>query len=466
MPVPASVIEMLESNKIAYQLKASHTRIAFSKLALEDSSSSAQQPCLVKALILHDYHGRVQVLLPADHMLDLPSIESQFGRSLEKLPQREMNMLLHCQNVIAVPAIPSWQGMTTLVDASLLKHPTLWLETGDQDQLLELQQTDFQSIIRSACVGEMSVLAPQTPHSADADKQQISHAIKTFTQLRIQQRLEETLELPPLPETAQKIIRLRADPEVDISDLANIVELDPSLAAQVVSWAASPYYSAPGKIRSIHDAIVRVLGFDMVLNLALGLALGKSFNVRVMPRAQLRDHWRHAVCMAAVVEGLVTSIEREHRPGFGMAYLSGLLQNLGQFILAEVFPPYYLNIKRHCDVNPHLPEASIEQKLIGVSSCQITAALMKAWNMPEEIVVALRHQNNPEYRGEHCVYPRILYVAKQLLANHGGANGIYQEIPSSLFDELHLDRETANTTVANILESAGDLHAIADLIHG
>ncbi|MGB0439456.1 MAG: hypothetical protein ACPGFC_05040, partial [Paracoccaceae bacterium] len=26
---------------------------------------------------------------------------------------------------------------------------------------------------------------------------------------------------------------------------------------------------------SIHDAIVRVLGFDMVLNLALGLALGK-----------------------------------------------------------------------------------------------------------------------------------------------------------------------------------------------
>ena len=50
-------------------------------------------------------------------------------------------------------------------------------------------------------------------------------------------------------------------------------------AAQVVSWAASPYYAAPGKIKSVHDAIVRVLGFDLVLNLALGLALGRSLSL-------------------------------------------------------------------------------------------------------------------------------------------------------------------------------------------
>ena len=43
------------------------------------------------------------------------------------------------------------------------------------------------------------------------------------------------------------------------ADLADVVETDPSLAAQVVSWAASPYYAAPGKIRSVEDAIGRVL---------------------------------------------------------------------------------------------------------------------------------------------------------------------------------------------------------------
>lgn len=58
-----------------------------------------------------------------------------------------------------------------------------------------------------------------------------------------------------------------------------MVETDPALAAQVVSWAASPYYASPGKIRSVEDAIVRVLGFDLVINLALGLALGKTLSL-------------------------------------------------------------------------------------------------------------------------------------------------------------------------------------------
>ena len=95
--------------------------------------------------------------------------------------------------------------------------------------------------------------------------------MQAFTARRIQQRLEATIEIPPLADTAQKIIKLRVDPNATIDDITGVVETDPALAAQVVSWAASPYYASPGKIRSVEDAIVRVLGFDLVINLALGL---------------------------------------------------------------------------------------------------------------------------------------------------------------------------------------------------
>ena len=43
------------------------------------------------------------------------------------------------------------------------------------------------------------------------DREQVHFAIKRFTSLRIRQRLVDTLELPPLPETARRIIRLRTD---------------------------------------------------------------------------------------------------------------------------------------------------------------------------------------------------------------------------------------------------------------
>jgi HD-like signal output (HDOD) protein len=399
-------------------------------------------------------------------MIDLDAIKTQFGRNLDSILPAELAQILQDQELKNVPAIPSWQGFTTLIEASLLQNKTLLLDAGANMQHLEISVADFQSIIKVDCIGNLSVRPPQLPSSNEMDQEQIFHAVKSFTQLRIKKRLEETLEMPPLPTTAQRIIKLRADPDADISDLSAIVELDPSLAAQVVSWASSPYYSAPGKIKSVHDAIIRVLGFDMVLNLALGLALGKTMNTKSMTTAQISHYWYSAVCTAAAVEGLVTSIPREHRPGFGMAYLSGLLNNFGLLILSEVFPPYFSNLNRHYSANSHMPQALVEQQLIGVSSCQMTAWLMKVWNMPEEVITAIRYQNDPRFKGEHCVYAKLNYLAKQLLANAGTGLGAYQEIEKEVFESLHIDPETAKMAIENILKSADDLKAISEQIQG
>lgn len=149
-----------------------------------------------------------------------------------------------------------------------------------------------------------------------------------------------------------------------------------------------------------------------------------------------------------------------------MAYLSGLLNNFGELILAEIFPPYYSNVRRHTDVNAHVAAASVEQQLIGVSSCQISSWLLQTWNMPQEIVVAMRQQNNPRYSGEHAAYPKLIFIARQLLINKGYCHGLYQDLPEALFEDLHLDPETADITVQNILESATDLEAIAAHIQG
>ena len=298
------------------------------------------------------------------------------------------------------------------------------------------------------------------------DEALITKSVNKFTEKRIRQRLDETLELPPLPETAQRIIKLRADPNADINDLTNIVEIDPSLAAQVVSWASSPYYSAPGKIKSVHDAIVRVLGFDMVLNLALGLALGKTLSLNALTRDQINDYWRYSVYNAAAVEGLVTSIAREHRPAFGMAYLSGLLNNFGYLVMAEIFPPYFYNITRMAQSNPHIPRALIEQHLMGISSDQVASWLLDNWNMPEEVVSALRQQNNTGFIGEHAVYSNLIYVAKQMLAERGFGEGFGLPIPDDVLGSLHLDPNTAKSTIDNIVEAGEDLDAIAEKMRG
>lgn len=417
----------------------------------------------VKSVVLQDDQGQLQVIFGADSLLDIQGIRRQLGRELHAASAIAMRSFCQQHKVKTVPALPLLPRHQILVDRHLLSKEELRLDPGDYSPLMSVSRAQFQQLTDSAQIIDAALpLAPleaQLAHATSTDD--ILASVRDFTKVRIKQRLEETLELPPLPETAQRIIKLRANPNADISDLAQIVETDPSLAAQVVSWAASPYYSAPGKIKSIHDAIVRVLGFDMVLNLALGLSLGKTLSLPKEGTHGALPYWQQAVYMAATIEGLVSAIPREERPSFGMAYLCGLLHNFGYLVLAELFPPYFTNYCDLSDANPYVHPQVIERHMVGVTREQLGSALLSLWNMPTEVVNGIRFQSDATYAGEDHLYAKLLFVAKRLLQEHRILPGVRQEIPVEVFAALHLDPEKARQTVVNIIESSDELRHIA-----
>ncbi len=463
MPVPTNVETLLSTQNIRYDLAAAPLDKDDRPLWHDEHLRKAGA---ARSVLLQDNISQVQIIFSADSLLDIEAVNRHLNRQLRALNDQDLNQFYETHQCQSIPALPQVAGLLTLVDKTLLDKDDLLLDSGDETQLIRVDSTQFQQTLTDAIVCELSTpLAPlENEPDTSQDREQVEGAIRGFTQLRIKQRLEETLELPPLSDTAQRIIKLRVDPDADISDLAQIVETDPSLAAQVVSWAASPYYSAPGKIKSIHDAIVRVLGFDMVLNLALGLALGKSISLpKDGPCGEL-PYWQQSVYIAATIEGLVTAIPREQRPGFGMAYLTGLLHNFGALIMAEVFPPHYSQYCRLSEANPHASPQAIERHLLGISRDQIASMLMDMWGMPEEVVVGLRHQQNPNYQGENAAYAKLVYLAGALLRQHGIGRGPKHSIPDSLFTELGLTREKAETTIQHVMESHEDLEHIASAL--
>ena len=110
--------------------------------------------------------------------------------------------------------------------------------------------------------------------------------------------LAQPVALPSLPRTVALLMSELAHEEPSLRRLNQLFGTDPALAAQVVSWAASPYYASPGKIRSVEDAIVRVLGFDLVINLALGLALGKTLSLPKDKPQHATPYWQQAIYTA------------------------------------------------------------------------------------------------------------------------------------------------------------------------
>lgn len=464
MPVPNSVKLILDKQNVPYSV--SDTPLCAPRdTVLHDHHLRAMGAA--RSLILQDGSGRLQVVMAADSLLDLNQLNQTLGRQLRATSSDDLEQFYAKHQLDSIPALPNLAGLPTVIDKGLLDRGNIYLDSGTADQVLQLQQSDFQQMIADATVSDISKpLADLELDSGGDDEAQISNAVQNFTERRIKQRLEETLELPPLPETAQRIIKLRVDPNADISDLANIVETDPSLAAQVVSWAASPYYSAPGKIKSIHDAIVRVLGFDMVLNLALGLALGKTLDMPKDGPNGAMPYWKKSVYMAAAIEALVTAIPRDQRPAFGMAYLSGLLHDFGYLVLAEVFPPHFKTVCRYTEANPHAAHQAIERHLLNVTRDQMSSWLMQLWNMPEEVIVALRHQGNPNYDGEHASYAKLIFLAQRMLHQRGVGIGPKEDVPAHIYTDLGLDAEQAHAAIDNILESSDDLDAIAGQMAG
>ncbi|AOE88185.1 HDOD domain-containing protein [Pseudomonas sp. TCU-HL1] len=447
---PEVIVQLLEKLGLAFQVRLEHPGL-----------SAAQR---VQATLLEDAVGALLVLFPRSQLLDLNRLAELTGRKLVAVKPERLERMLGKHELGTLPGLPPLTSSPCLYDERLLQEPRLLVESGQPGVLLELASEDYRSLLNKASAarfGEpLSTIRPNLDRPAD-DRAEITQAVQAFTARRIQQRLEETIEIPPLAESAQKIIKLRVDPNATVEDITGVVETDPALAAQVVSWAASPYYAAPGKIRSVEDAIVRVLGFDLVINLALGLALGKSLSLPKDQPQHATPYWQQAIYTAAVIEGLTRAMPRAQRPETGLTYLAGLLHNFGYLVLAHVFPPHFSLICRHLEVNPHLSHSYIEQHLLGITREQIGSWLMRFWDMPEELYTALRFQHDPDYQGDNAGYPNLVCLAVSLLRNHGIGSGPEVAIPDDLFEALGLTREKAEEAVNKVLQAEAALRELA-----
>src|SRR6195952_1359628 len=435
--------------------------ISYREVKDDETLPAAQK---VQAILVHDSVGALLILFPQSLLLDLNRITELTGRKLTAVSQEHLDQMLGRNKLLTLPALPALTSSPCLYDERVLQEETVLIDSGEPGLLLEIMRDDFKALLSKASAArfgeEVASVQPNLTRPDD-DRDEITKAVQNFTARRIQQRLEATVEIPPLADTAQKIIKLRVDPNATIDDITGVVETDPALAAQVVSWAASPYYGSAGKIRSVEDAIVRVLGFDLVINLALGLALGKTLELPKDHPQHATPYWQQSIYTAAVIEGLTRAMPRAKRPESGLTYLAGLLHNFGYLLLAHVFPPHFSLICRQIEVNPHLHHSYVEQHLLGITREQIGSWLMRYWDMPEELATALRFQHDPHYDGDYAEYPNLARRAVRLLRGRGIGSGPDEDIPEALLERVGLTRDKANDVVTKVLEAEVLLRELA-----
>ncbi|UTW05576.1 HDOD domain-containing protein (plasmid) [Amphritea atlantica] len=432
-------------------------------IAVKSIFSAEKDARTIRIVLLNDHEGKALVLLPASMLLNLVSIWKHSGRHLQPVRGRDAIKFFSQTALKAVAGQEKLFQLPVFIDQSLTDCERFNVVESYTGLAFEAQKEWFKDNL-SQCVLGMTPQMIDKSQSGGADEQVITRAVERFTTLRIQQRLEDTLGLPPFPPSMKRLVELRSDPSAGIDDLIPVVRGDASLAAQVMSWAASPYYAAPGEIHSVEDAVIRVLGFDLVVNLALGVAMGKTLNV---PDDTPRDgvpYWQQAVYTAAAAELVCKKMPAEIRPKPGLVYLAGLLQNFGYLILAYLFPPHFSLLSRYIEANPHMALEFIEKHVVNVTREQIGSWLLESWGLPEVVIDAVRYHNDLSYDGQASDEAKLIYCVNRALRSHGLADGPIEAVADSILSELRLTQADIDGAVTTISESRGELDSLVHTI--
>ncbi|MAT64714.1 MAG: hypothetical protein CMN57_03630 [Gammaproteobacteria bacterium] len=454
----------LETRGIAYRLHA-HSPTETLAEAAERSQLGLQ--CLVRAVLLSDARGLVLAVLPANHLLDFHAIRECLGRDLQPVDRPvAASTFADCESG-SVPPIGAPYGLTTLVHTAVFAQPTVCFEPGLHDRLVCMTGEAFTELHRDSQRAEiarpLSVL-----ESRDVREFTLPGQWERMPALQglhpvddIRERITAIDRLPAMPAMARRLLRLRNDPAADVQDLVEVVSGDPSLTAQILRYARTGFFNYAGRVDTLDQAITRVLGFETVLNMALGLAASKTFRNPADGPLGLQAFWRHAAYGAALAQGIAS----RHGHGLdlkpGVAYLAGLLHNFGFLLLGHLYRSEFFLLNKVVAANPHIPVVLIERRLIGASHTELGARLMQEWAMPEPVVTALREHHNEMYSGAHDAYAGLVYLVDWLLRREGLGDGAEGEPPTAVLTRLGLELEQLDELVEACLHERQGLDAMA-----
>ncbi len=229
----------------------------------------------------------------------------------------------------------------------------------------------------------------------------------------IRTRVRSLTDLPPIPAVAQKLLVLLTNDNVELDEVARTIEMDPGLSARIIGLAGSAYFGSPQPIYSVKEAILKVLGLNMVKSLAISVAISGGFKVDKCREFDLQGYWGGAMLTAELAQRLAGAVSARADgetapPDLHIAYLGGLLHNLGLLVLTHLYPAEMA--KTYASVDRAQPGSLlvVEREVLGVDHHETGSWLAQRWHLPQEVIAVMSHHHEPDYRGE--AWPICLLV--------------------------------------------------------
>jgi len=218
--------------------------------------------------------------------------------------------------------------------------------------------------------------------------------------------------VPTLPKLLERVVGALEDPEVNFKGVAELIEIDQALTAQILRLANSAFYQVRGVVGSVSQALV-TLGATVTRSVVLSTTV---FDMRTVG---LRGFWEHSLG-CAVAAGAIAKETGIASPEEVAA--AGLLHDLGKVVLYKELPDVFIALVEEARARG-ASFREVERERLGADHCEIASWLVERWRFPPVLAEPIVFHHTPGAASVACAETAIVHVADTLVQALGHGSG-------------------------------------------
>ena len=208
--------------------------------------------------------------------------------------------------------------------------------------------------------------------------------------------LKASGELPSPKGVALAVMELFKQENLALPELAHTILADPALAGRIIKMANSINPNRNRPIASVTVDTLILIGVQATRQAVLALSLVMSYRRGKCKRFNYHNFWLHSLAMACVAQTAGVVVRTAPLPEI---FVCGLLAEVGQLGLAAVRPDDDSKLLEQYAGKPLEELLQAESDEFGMNHCDLTAAMMADWGMPQMFIDAVSLYHNPGASG-------------------------------------------------------------------
>lgn len=265
--------------------------------------------------------------------------------------------------------------------------------------------------------------------------------------------------LPPLPDTAVKLMEVINDPSSSVDEIVEVIRYDQAVTADVLKLCNSAYFGLSRNITSLNEAMLR-LGTVKVLQLVM--SVHTSSILANEQRGYGLDPgvlWRHSVAVALAASIVAQKINLTN---VNLVFTGGLLHDIGKVVLNEYVAEEFGKILGLVKEN-RLSFVEAEHQVLGYSHQEIGGKIARMWKLPDPIVRCIRYHHDPGDLETPDPLIDAVYLANCVCLMLGiglGEDGLYYRADETVLERNHLNERDLEDVGA---QTVVDLQRVEEL---